>query len=60
MSRGAHSFKQSDVTKAVRAVEKAGKRVCRVEIADGKIVVFAGQPDATGAIEEANEWDSVK
>jgi hypothetical protein len=61
MSRGPQSFKQGDVTKAVKAVVKAGLPVGRVEIAHGKIVVFAGQPEAHGTIEkQANEWDSVR
>jgi hypothetical protein len=60
MSRGAQSFRQGDVTKAVKAVVKAGVPFGRVEIADGKIVVFAGQPEADSTATSANEWDSVK
>jgi hypothetical protein len=61
MSRGPQTFKQGDVTKAVKAVLKAGVRVGRVEIAEGKIVIIAGQPEGGSVIEEAtNEWDSVK
>jgi hypothetical protein len=60
MSRGKQSFRQGDVTKAVKAVVKAGVPVGRVEIADGKIVVFAGQPEANSTAGSTNEWDSVK
>ena len=62
MSRGVQPFKQGDVTKAVKAVVKAGLKVGRVEIADGKIIVVAGQPgeDAADIPDDANEWDSVK
>jgi hypothetical protein len=46
-TRGACKFKQCDVTRAVKAVAKAGVVVARVEIApDGKIVILAGT-DAT-------------
>ena len=45
MSRGAQTFRERDVTKAVKALQKAGVKVKRVEIADGKIVVFAEQPE---------------
>lgn len=46
---GAHArFKQSDLTRAVKGVEKAGLRVGRVEIdANGKIVILTN--DAPGA-----------
>jgi hypothetical protein len=37
MSRGAHSFKQGDLTKVFKAVVKAGARGWRIEIAEGKI-----------------------
>jgi hypothetical protein len=57
MSRGAQTFKQGDVTKAVRAVVKAGVNVRRVVIDGGKIIVVAGRPEEG---EEPNEWDSVK
>jgi hypothetical protein len=58
MSRGAQKFKQGDVTKAVKAVVKAGVPVGRVEIENGKIVVIAGnKPEEIPANE--NEWDSV-
>ena len=61
MSRGAQKFKQSDITKAVRGVGKAGMKVHRVEIAaDGRIVVMT---DAAGAgvvqRDSVNEWDAV-
>jgi hypothetical protein len=59
MSRGAHSFKQSDLTKAIKAVINAGKTVRRVEIEGKKIVLIAGDAD-TVSDEPANEWDSVK
>jgi hypothetical protein len=42
-TRGACKFKQCDVTRAVKAVAKAGVAVAGVEIApDGKIVIRTG------------------
>jgi hypothetical protein len=47
-ARGACKFKQCDVTRALKAVAKAGMTVVRVEIdPDGKIVIGTGI-DATG------------
>jgi hypothetical protein len=58
MSRGAHKFKQGDVTKAIKGFVNAGLAVKRVEIESWKIVVFAGRPDNHPA--SANEWDDVQ
>ena len=44
MARAACTFRQRDVTAAVRAVVAAGVEVARVEVGtDGKIVVIAGK-----------------
>jgi hypothetical protein len=59
MSRGAHTFKQCDVTKAIKGAVNAGLVVKRVEIEDGKIVVFAGRPDDRFTT-STNEWDNVR
>ena len=58
MSRGAHKFKQGDVTKAIKGAVNAGLTVARIEIdREGKIVVFpAGRPDS----QSPNEWDNVR
>jgi hypothetical protein len=53
MSRAGQRFKQSDVTKAVRAAVKAGMSVGRVEMsADGRIVIVAGKPGEDVATDE--------
>src|SRR5713101_2011063 len=50
MSRGAQSFKQGDVTRAIKAAVKSGVKGWRVEIAEGKIIVVAAEPaSASGA-----------
>ena len=59
MSRGAQTLKKGHVIKAIKGAMEAGLNVQRFEVdQDGKIIVFAGQPDATGE-QQVNEWDSV-
>jgi hypothetical protein len=62
MSRNAHTFKQGDISKAIKAAVKAGLPVARVEVSpEGRIIVIAGKPEQEQApTAEANEWDSVK
>jgi hypothetical protein len=61
MSRGAQTFKQGDVTKALRAAAAAGVDVKRIEIdRAGKIVIVAGQPSRDDSSADVNEWDGVK
>jgi hypothetical protein len=47
MSRARCTFKQTDATKAVRAVLAAGVEVSRVEFLDGKIIVVTGKQSGT-------------
>jgi len=59
MTRAA-TFRQADVSRAIRAVEDGGKSVAAVDIRrDGTIRVFIGQPahapDLTS--EGPDEWD---
>jgi hypothetical protein len=64
MSRGAQSFKQGDLTRALKAAEKAGIGVSRFEFdpQTGKFVIIPRPRDATGETGnfDVNEWDSVK
>jgi hypothetical protein len=56
MSRGPATFRQRDLTAAVKAIVAAGCEVARVEIGrDGKIIVVTGKP---GQPVSANEWDA--
>ena len=62
MSRGQRTFKQSDVTKAIKATVKAGVAVERVEIdKHGKIIIMTAKAEDTvnGGGLETNEWDGV-
>jgi len=63
MSRGPQTFKQRDLSAAIKAVVAAGREVARIEVGkDGTIIVILArgkeQFDAkkTGC---ANEWDEV-
>jgi hypothetical protein len=60
MSRGTQTFRQGDVTKALKGAQNAGLEVQRVEIEAGKIVVFAGRPDRRSGERSTNEWDEVR
>jgi hypothetical protein len=61
MARAPSTFRQQDVTRAVKAVTAAGVHVGRIEIDKaGKIVIITA--DATGRpgeMREANEWDNI-
>ncbi len=59
MPRGNCTFKQRDVTAAVKAVVAAGVTVARIEIdRDGKIVVLT--PDAAQGADPGNDFDRWK
>jgi hypothetical protein len=61
MSRGPQTFRQGDVTKAVKGVVAAGIGVQRVEVDRvGKIVVVLakGEEDKR-TYGETSEWDSI-
>lgn len=58
MARAPLAFRQTDVTRAVKAVVAAGVEVARVEVdKDGRIVVIAGKP-AQSAPVAANDLDA--
>ena len=61
MSRSSQTFKQSDLTKALKATVKAGIAVGRVEIdRDGKIVIVTTKLEEEAKGEPGqNEWDGV-
>jgi hypothetical protein len=60
MSRRSCTFKQRDVTKAVKAIVAAGVQVDRVEIDHaGKIVIVTAKSPESISGGVKNEWDVV-
>jgi hypothetical protein len=61
MTRAPATFRQQDVTRAVKAVAAAGVHIARIEIdKSGKIVIITADPtEQPGERMEANEWDRV-
>ena len=66
MSRAPSTFRQQDVTRAVKAVVAAGVDIVRVEIDKaGKIIITTASVKgatngvAPSAVGEENEWDSI-
>src|SRR5262245_47000129 len=58
MARGPASFKQQDLTRALRAAKAAGIDVQRFEIdKTGKIVVITAQPAMDTSDKSDDEWD---
>ena len=56
MGHGPATFKETDLTRALRAARKAGAEVERVEIdRDGRIVLVLKNGD--NIFPESNEWD---
>lgn len=66
MTRGPCTFRQQDVTRALKATLAAGCEVARVEARkDGTIVIVTkigseAEPAAPVAEDEANEWDGAE
>jgi hypothetical protein len=57
MSRGPQTFRQRDVTKAVKALAAAGKSVAEIRVdKSGAHIVVVGEPGKTTE-PERNEWD---
>ena len=58
MSRAPSTFRQGDITRAVKAIRCAGVEIARVEIAnDGKIVIITAPEAARIGTGEGNSWD---
>jgi hypothetical protein len=61
MTRAPSTFRQQDVTRAIRAVVAAGVGIPRVEIDKaGKItIITADAADGRNEVTEGNEWDRI-
>ena len=60
MTRAPSTFRQQDVTKAVKAVTRAGVNIARIEIdAMGKIVIILAAEGTEAERGEGNSWDRV-
>jgi hypothetical protein len=62
MSRTPSTFKQADLTKALRAAVAAGLSVAgfKIDPQTGKIEVVIGEPEAQDSNRAgSNEWDSI-
>jgi hypothetical protein len=61
MSRRPSTFRQRDLTAAVKGVVAAGCAVARVEVSkDGKIIVVISTEQALNtANDNPNEWDNI-
>ena len=56
MTRAPSTFRQQDVTRAIRAAIAAGVDIARIEVAkDGRIIIVTAADSEPKA--EANEWD---
>ena len=62
MSRRPATFRQTDVTRAVKGARAAGVEIAQVEIdKDGRIIVVAAKStEGSNNGGERNEWDAVK
>jgi hypothetical protein len=59
MSRGPQTFRQRDMTKAVKAVVAAGFDVLRVEVdKSGRIIVVTAR-SGENPVSDRNEWDEL-
>jgi hypothetical protein len=60
MTRAPSTFRQQDVTRAVKAVAAAGVDIARVEIDKaGKITIIAATSTKPEEGKRANEWDAI-
>ena len=61
MSRAPSTFRQQDITRAIKAATAAGVGIARIEIdKTGKIVIITAEPtDQPAAKMEGNEWDRI-
>jgi hypothetical protein len=61
MARAPSTFRQQDVTRAIKTAVAAGVHIARIEVdGTGKIaIVTTDAPNGQGDVREGNEWDKV-
>jgi hypothetical protein len=60
MSKAASHFRENDVKRLVRSVERAGVKIGRVELQGGKVILFPDNGATVGERVSANEWDGAE
>ena len=61
MSRSTSTFRQSDLTRAIRGVRNAGGDVARAEIAkDGRIIIVVGEASNVSSSAELTPDDELE
>jgi hypothetical protein len=61
MSRSPSTFRQTDLTRAIKAARNAGVEVARAEIAkDGKIIIIIGETTGSSADIELTPDDELE
>jgi hypothetical protein len=60
MGHGRGTFRETDLTRALKGARKAGENVARAEIGrDGKIVLVLKKDGEPSSRDERNEWDEI-
>jgi hypothetical protein len=61
MSRGSQTFRQRDLSAAIKGARAAGCEVARIEVSkDGRIIVILAETKGREQANQArNEWDDV-
>jgi hypothetical protein len=60
MTRGPCTFRQQDVTRALKASVAAGVKIARIEIDKGGKIVLVTEEKSGPTDPTTNEWDAVK
>jgi hypothetical protein len=60
MARAPSTFRQSDVTRAIKAVVAAGVHIARIEVDDtGRIVIVTGKPSKDNGAATADTPENI-
>jgi hypothetical protein len=59
--RGPSTFKQRDLTAALKSARDAGVSLARIEVGkDGRIILIPGEPTSEHDPDVANDWDDAR